>query len=72
MDEIRKTTVRRRLLEGKLFLESVEMLRRVRGDQSLGKAAELRIVNRELLDLELQEIGDQIERLCAINARIER
>ena len=72
MDQARRATIGRRLLEGKLCLETLEMQRRVRSDPNFGKANEIRIINRELLDLELQEIDEQIERICAIKALIRQ
>lgn len=58
---------RERLAEGYRVLEELDRDRRDRGDPEFGKPAEQRVVYRELLDLELQEICDQIDRICEMS-----
>ena len=57
-------TIRERLAEARGRLERLDRERSFCGDPQLGKAVEQRIVWRELLDLELQDIDEQIERIC--------
>jgi hypothetical protein len=52
----------RRLKEGKRALDDLDRQRRLRHDESFGHEAEDRIVWRELIDLELQEIDSQLDR----------
>jgi hypothetical protein len=52
----------RRLAHGALLLQHIDVERKLRGDSSLGKATEDRIIWRELFDLELQEVDEQITR----------
>ena len=47
-------------------LERLDEKRVVLGDPNLGKSIEERIIWRELLDLELQEFDEQIERLSEV------
>jgi len=53
----------RRLMRAFCLLEEIQLARNLRGDLLYGKAVEERIVWRELLDLELQDADDQVERL---------
>jgi hypothetical protein len=52
--------VRERLSEACACLEQLEALRAAEADESLGKVLEDRIIWRELLELELQYIDEQI------------
>ena len=53
-----------RLTEEKYCLEHLDAERAYRGDTDFGRTTEDRIVWGELLDLELQEIDEQIIRIC--------
>ena len=55
-------TVHERLREARAQLERLDRERSFSGDPYLGKAIEQRLVWRELLDLELQNMDEQIER----------
>ncbi len=46
-------------------LQGIQLVRNHRQDRFFGKSAEERIIWRELLDLELQDVDEQIERLSA-------
>ena len=46
-------------------LRGIQLVRNHRQDRFFGKSAEERIILRELLDLELQDVDEQIERLSA-------
>jgi hypothetical protein len=59
------SSIHERLAEGRDRLERLDRERSWSGNPLLGKAIEQRIVWRELLDLELQDFDDQIERTCA-------
>lgn len=52
----------RRLVDGKSRIEELDAERKMRRDPGFAQAAEDRIVWRELLDLELQEIDDRVAR----------
>ena len=54
---------RRRLAESFCCLQDIDFMRDDSGDHLFAKSAEERIVWRELLELELQEIDEQIERI---------
>ncbi len=56
--------VRRRLAKGKAALEHLEAERERRGDPRFGQTTEDRIVWNELIELELQEIDEQVSRIC--------
>jgi hypothetical protein len=58
------STIRQRLAEGKACLEWLDAEQDRRGDSGFEKATENRIVWRELLDLELQDVDDQLHRIC--------
>jgi hypothetical protein len=58
------STIRQRLAEGKACLEWLDAEQERRGDSGFEKATENRIVWRELLDLELQDVDDQVHRIC--------
>ena len=57
-------TTRQRLAEGKACLEWLDGEQDRRGDPGFEKATVNRIVWRELLDLELQDVDDQLHRIC--------
>jgi hypothetical protein len=54
---------RQRLARAFSGLEVIQLARSLRHDPLLGKLAEERIIWRELLDLELQYIDEEIERI---------
>jgi hypothetical protein len=56
--------IHERLVKGREYLERLDQERTSRGEPLLGKSIEERIIWRELLDLELQEFDEQIERIC--------
>lgn len=56
---------RQRLVRGFSRLQDIQLVRNHRQDPLFGKSAEERIVWRELLDLELQDVDEQIERVSA-------
>jgi len=57
-------TIHERLEKARACLALLDGERSLRGDPVFGKADEQRIVWRELLDLELQDFDEQIERIC--------
>ena len=63
-DKSRASAIRVRLAEEKACLERLDSERRRLGNTRVGKAAEDRIVWGELLELELQDIDEQVNRLC--------
>jgi hypothetical protein len=62
-------TTRQRLTEAVARLERVEAERERRGDSRFGKTTENRIVWGELIELELQEIDEQVSRICGAAGR---
>lgn len=56
--------IRQRLSEGKACLENLDVERRRQHDSAFGRATEDRVVWGELLELELQEIDEQVRRIC--------
>jgi len=56
---------RQRLLDAFSLLERIELDRAYRRDPLFGSLVEERIIWRELIDLELQEADEQIERISA-------
>jgi hypothetical protein len=54
-----------RLAEAARLLEHLDQERASIGDPGLGRIIEERIVSRELLDLELQDFDEEVERLSA-------
>ena len=56
--------VRKRIAENFLRLRELEQQRAVARDPEFGRAEQRRMVNRELLDLELQAVEDEIESIC--------
>jgi hypothetical protein len=59
-----KPAASERLANEFAWLESLDHVRSQRQDPSFAKLVEQRIVGRELIDLELQEVDEQIERIC--------
>ena len=57
-------TIHERLAEARCHLQCLDRVRSFTGDPRFGKTIEQRIVWRELLDLELQDLDEQIERIC--------
>ncbi len=72
MKNIRISTTYERLGEARVRLECLDLERSLSGDPLLGKSIEQRIVWRELLDLELQDVDEQIERICAEAQNLSR
>ena len=66
MNDARISLLHERLVKAAACLESLDRERSSGGDPTLGKAFEKRIVWRELLDLELQDFDEQIERLSEV------
>ncbi len=54
-----------RLNRGFSRLQDIQLVRNHRQDPLFGKSIEERIIWRELLELELQEVDEQIERISA-------
>jgi len=61
-------STQKRLAEAFAFLENLDLQRANGQDRLLGKVVEDRIIWRELLELELQEIDEQIEQISAAAA----
>ena len=57
------STIRQRLAEERGYLEHLDAQREYLGDPRFEKATEDRIVWRELLDLELQDIDERVRRI---------
>jgi hypothetical protein len=57
-------TIWQRLAEEKACLEHLDAERAGRGDSGFGRSTEDKIVWGELLDLELQDIDEQVSRIC--------
>ena len=55
---------RERLAEAVARLERLDTERERRGDSGFGRTAESRIIWGELIELELQEIDEQVSRIC--------
>lgn len=62
--ELLRAAISLRLKEGKNSLDRLDAERRSRGNNLLGKSLEERIVWGELIDLELQEIDEEVRRIC--------
>lgn len=58
---------RERLIRGFFCLQNIQLVRNHRQDPHFGKAVEERIVWRELLELELQDVDEQIERVSGVS-----
>lgn len=65
-----KLTVRERLAEEYLTLLSLERDRKVEQNPHLGQVIEQGIIQRELLELELQDLDDQLERIRRVSADV--
>jgi hypothetical protein len=61
-EEVSGTVVSRRLAHEFCCLETIACQRAAWGDPGFGKAIEDRIIWRELIDLELQEVDAQFDR----------
>lgn len=61
-----------RLAEGAARLTRLDEERDRRGDTRFGKTAEDRIVWSELIDLEMQEVDEQVNRICDTAGRKPR
>jgi len=57
--------IRERLAAAEAFLEDLDVERELRGDSGFGRSAEDRVVWAELLELELQDIDEQVSRICS-------
>lgn len=66
------TAIRRRLTEEMTSLEHFDAERERRSDSRFGKTTEDRIVWGELIELELQEIDEQVSRICGAAGRSPR
>ena len=66
MKNTRTSVLQERLSKAAAYLEHLDEERAERGDSTLGKPIEKRIIWRELLDLELQEFDAEIERLSEV------
>lgn len=64
MPHSRASRVHERLVESVLRLEQLERHRLIIRDPDFGKAEQRRIVNREILEMELQAIEEEIESIC--------
>lgn len=62
--------VQQRLAEEKAYLEHLDLERVHRGDPSFNRAIEERIIWGELLELELQEVDEQIERISETSGHV--
>jgi hypothetical protein len=62
LDE-RSRMIQQRLAEEKLLLDQLDSEREYRGDSNFRKATEDRIIWGELLDLELQDFDEQLNRI---------
>jgi hypothetical protein len=56
--------VEQRLEKSVAFLETLALIRSIEGDESFGRAVEGRIVQREVIDLEMQEVDEAIDSIC--------
>ena len=66
MKNARRSLLHERLAKAAACLECFDEERAACGHPNLGKSMEERIIWRELLDLELQEFDEQIERLSEV------
>ena len=57
--------IQRRLAQAFALIEQIQEQRLQEQDPLAGRFIEERLIWRELLDLELQDIDEQIERICA-------
>ncbi|MCZ2151785.1 MAG: hypothetical protein LC126_28915 [Bryobacterales bacterium] len=56
--------VEHRLEKSAAFLETLALIRSIEGDESFGRAVEGHIVQREVIDLEMQEVDEAIDNIC--------
>jgi hypothetical protein len=63
--QVSNCPTRQRLAEGFGRLQNIQLVRNHRQDPLSGKYAEDRIIWRELLDLKLQDVDEQIQRILA-------
>ena len=56
-----------RLMRGFSCLQNIQLVRNHRQDPHFGITVEERIIWRELLELELQDVDEQIERVAGVN-----
>ena len=70
MKNVQTSVLYERLSKAAAYLERLHEERSFCGDPTLGKAIETRIIWRELLDLELQEFDEEIERLSECVAHL--
>jgi hypothetical protein len=68
-EECAMKTSRQRLAEEKACLEHLEVERRRRREVGFGRITEARIIWGELLELELQDIDEQLNRICEADGR---
>lgn len=64
MNDIPSSKIRDRLRAVYASLERIDLARRMSGDPHFGRALEERLVRRELFDLELQELDEQLAHIC--------
>lgn len=57
--------VGQRLERSVAFMETLELLRGLSGEEEFAAAQEQNIIRREIIDLELCEVDHEIERICA-------
>ena len=62
---VRPPNAHERLERALSRLQGIQLVRNHRQDRFFGKSAEERIIWRELLDLELQDVDEHIERISA-------
>ena len=65
---VRLPNIQERLARAFSRLQGIQLVRNHRQDRFFGKSAEERIIWRELLDLELQDVDEHIERISAAAA----
>jgi hypothetical protein len=63
--QVTASPVQQRLARAFARLQTIRLVRTYQRDPLFGKATEERIIWRELLELELQEVDEQIERIWA-------
>jgi hypothetical protein len=63
--QVHKCATDERLLRAFSRLQDIQLVRNHRQDPFFGKSAEERIIWRELIELELQDVDEQIERISA-------
>ena len=68
----RTSVLQERLAKAAAYLERLDEERVACGDPKLGTAIEKRIIWRELLDLELREFDEEIERICEVEEDLLR